>query len=380
MPRYRCFSADSHVVEPAHLYDGLVERFGDRAPHIAPDPRGKRGPYIVVGDKRMPIGRFGIAGHDANDPETDRVIARGYDGFRAGVMDPVERLNDQDLDGILGEVLYPTVGMLTGAVMDPTVALLLSQRYNDWLADYCSHAPERLIGIASVALRDVDDGVRELQRAARLGLRGVAIWCTAPEERPYSSLEYDRFWAAAADAHMPVTFHIFTGADGMRMRLPHDWDWVLHYALAHTASAVSLATVITSGVLERHPALSIISAEFDTGWLAHFIERLDFAVHRTVGHPAQALPLTPSEYFRRQCFATFEDDAIGVATRDWIGVDRLMWGNDYPHHDSLFPESQRVLARLMDGVPSDEQQRMLLENVCALYGISVPATPDSVAG
>lgn len=367
-----CISADSHIVEPAHIYDGLVARFGEQAPQILPDPAGKRGPYMVVGDKRMPIGRFGIAGHDANDPDTDKLISKGYGAFRAGVLDPAERLKDQDIDGVLAEVIYPSLCMLTGAAEDAALSLEIARRYNDWLAGYCSHAPQRLIGAASIPLRNVRDGVQELERAAQLGLRGAVIWCTAPGERPYSDPAYDPFWAAAAAAGMPVTFHIFTGADGMQMRLPADWDPVLHYALSHTAAEVTLATLLTSGVLERHPNLRVVAAEFDTGWVAHFLARLDFAVHRTVGHPAQKLPLTPAEYFRRQVYITFEDDEIGVQTRAFIGVERMMWGNDYPHHDSLWPESQPTLDRMFAGVSEADRRRMTLENVCALYGIPLP--------
>ncbi len=369
-----CISADSHIVEPAHIYDGLVAKYGEQAPQIVPDPQGKRGPYMVVGSKRMPIGRFGIAGHDANDPDTDKLIARGYGAFRPGVLDPAERLKDQAIDGVSAEVIYPSLCMLTGAAEDPALSLEVARRYNDWLAGYCGHAPDRLIGAASIPLRNVQDGVRELQRAAKLGLKGAVIWCTAPAERPYSDTAYDPFWAAAAEANMPVTFHIFTGADGMQMRLPADWDPVLHYALSHTAAEVTLATLLTSGVLERHPRLKIVAAEFDTGWAGHFLARLDFAVHRTVGHPAQKLPLTPSEYFRRQCYITFEDDAIGVQTREYIGVDRMMWGNDYPHHDSLWPESQAVLDRIFARVPVADRRRMTFDTVAALYGIKLPIT------
>lgn len=373
MPQQPCISSDSHIVEPAHIYDGLFERFGEEAPRILADPAGKRGPYMVVGEKRMPIGRFGIAGHDANDADTDALIAKGYGAFRPGVLDPAERLKDQDIDGVRAEVIYPSLGMLTGAARNPALSLLLAQRYNDWLAEYTGHAPDRLIGAASIPLRDVADGVRELERAAGLGLRGAVIWCTAPRDLPYSDPAYEPFWAAAADARMPVTFHIFTGADGMQMLLPTEWDAVAHYALAHTAAAVTLAQLTTGGVLERHPALRVVQAEFDAGWLAHFLNRLDFAVHRTVGHPAQKLPLTPSEYFRRQCYATFEDDAIAVQLREQIGVERLMWGNDYPHHDSLWPESQQVLDTLFDGVADADRRRMTYENVAELYGLAVPA-------
>jgi len=73
-----CISSDSHIVEPAHLYEGLVERFGEGAPRILPDPEGKRGPFMVVGSKRMPIGRFGSSDEGAS---TEAFLASDDPGF-----------------------------------------------------------------------------------------------------------------------------------------------------------------------------------------------------------------------------------------------------------------------------------------------------------
>ena len=87
--------------------------------------------------------------------------------------------------------------------------------------------------------------------------------------------------------------------------------------------------------------------------------------------------MSPSEYFRRQFYMTFEDDEIGLLTTDYIGVDNLMWGSDYPHHDSIWPHSQEVLDRIFEKIPEDRRedyrQRMTVENVSRLYQIGVPA-------
>ncbi len=92
----------------------------------------------------------------------------------------------------------------------PGIVAAVFERYNDWLWDYCSYAPDRLMGLALIPLHDVELGMKEFERAVKKGYRGVCIPCTAPEERPYSDPVYDRFWAAAQDLGMPLSLHIGT--------------------------------------------------------------------------------------------------------------------------------------------------------------------------
>ncbi|MEK7217267.1 MAG: amidohydrolase, partial [Chloroflexota bacterium] len=92
--------------------------------------------------------------------------------------------------------------------------------------------------------------------------------------------------------------------------------------------------------------------------------------------PAE-LDLKPSEYWRRQFYATYEDDRVGVISRDMIGVNTLMWGNDYPHHDSIWPNSQRVLDGIFEGVPESDRAAMTVGNVCDLYDLPVPVATAS---
>lgn len=366
------YSCDSHVVEPAVVFEGLEERFGERAPRIVKDPDGRKGTFLVLGRRSVAVARFGIAGHRLDDPETHRLIERGYEGMNRGVFDPEARMHDQEVDGIVGEVMYPSLNMLTFSHTDREVVQAIFQRHNDWIRDYCSYAPERLIGVACIPLPDVDEAIAELQRVAKMGIRGIAIPCAAPVDKPYSDPVYEPFWSAAEEAGLPITMHIFTGAT-WDMGLPAHWGPILSYALAQTAIEVTIGQVILGGVNERHPGLKFIAGEFETGWLGHYLQRLDHAAYRTPEAKSKDLQLEPSEYFRRNWYATFEDDLGGVLTRHQIGVDNLLWGNDYPHHDAIWPHSMAVLDRIFQGVPDDEKEKMTSGNVIKLYGIRLPA-------
>lgn len=365
------YSCDSHVVEPPEVYAGLEQRFGDRAPRVVTEFNGREGTFLLWPklNRPLPVGRFGIAGHRLDDPETQKRILRGWDGMNPGVRDPVARLREQDQDGVAGEVMFPSLNMFTFGVQDREVVHAVFRNHNDWIMNYCKDAEDRLIPLALIPLPDVDEAITELQRTAKLGVRGYAIPCTAPADRPYGDPSYEPFWAAAEEVGLPLAMHVFCGADGMGMSLPEHWNAVSSYALGHSAIAWTMETLITSGVAARYPGLTFICGEFETGWIAHWLTRLDHAVYRVRQTVSKDMELEASEYWHRQFLATFEDDPIGVQTRDIIGVDNLIWGNDYPHHDSIWPRSMEVLDQIMEGVPDDEREKMVWTNVQRLYSI-----------
>ncbi len=374
------YSCDSHVVEPAEVFEGLEGRFGTRAPQVLTNDGGDKA-AVLLGGVRVPVGRFGIAGHRLDDPATHALIARGYPGMNPGVDDPVERLKDQVRDGIVGEVMYPSINMFTFSLPDREVVHAVFRRHNDWVRDYCSESPERLIGVACLPLPDVDEAVSELERVADMGVRGVAIPCAAPPDRPYDHADYEPFWDAAEDAGLPITMHIFTGTS-WDMGLPAHWGApgtsITGYALAFSSLAATFVQLICGGVAARHPGLRFVGAEFETGWVGHFLQRLDHATYRARREASPDLTMEPSEYFHRQFFVTFEDDELGLRHRDVIGVGNMLWGNDYPHHDAIWPNSMAVFDRIFAGVPDDEVRRLTFDNVVELYGIRLP--DDVLAG
>ena len=375
----RYYSCDSHVVEPPEVFSGLEQRFGDRAPRIVDGHDGKPGEYVLLpGSPPIPVGRLGIAGNRLDDPATQERIGRGYAGLNPGVLDPHARLDEQLVDGIVGEVMYPSINLFTFAIPERDIAAAVFERHNDWVIDYCATAPERLVGIGCLGLPDVDVALAELERAANKGVRGFAIPAHLPPDRSYRHPDLDPFWAAAEDLGVPLTMHVFTGAtwDG---GLPAHWGlpaWSIKgYTLLHTAAANTAIDLICGGVVERFPGLRFVLSEFETGWVAHFLQRLDHATYRTPSEAVDYLTMKPSEYFRRNFSVTFEDDEAGIRTRDLIGIDCMLWGNDYPHHDSIWPNSQRILADLFADVPDDEVEKMVWSNTLDLYNIDEASLP-----
>ena len=263
-----------------------------------------------------------------NDPESD-------DPTGTGTPISTTATNLFDLRSVIA-LLFGVYGLTT-----PEIVAATFRNYNDWLANYCSQAPDRLFPIAAIPLHDVDAGVEELERAVKMGHRGAAIPCVPPEGKPYSSREYDRFWAAAEELQVPLNMHVFTTAQ-RNHGLP-DWGKIMNYALAHTGMAAVIGDIICGVVCARFPGLRFVPTEWENGWISHFLKRLDWALLREPDSADPDVTEAPSEYFHRHFVMTFEDDRHGIMTREDIGVKNLMWGSDYPHHDSIFPDRKSVV-------------------------------------
>ncbi len=369
-----CISADSHVVEPAEFFEPLVKQFGDEAPHIVTaDPA--RGPQLYLGNGKLGIGLSGflMANVDFTTPEARDLLRKGYDLARPGCYDVAERIKDQELDGIDAEVLYPSVLFNVYQVENLDIVKTAFKMYNDWLADYCSGAPDRLFPLACVQLYDLDEAIAEMARAKQLGHVGVCIPATAPPDRPYSDRWYDKFWAAAEEMQMSLAMHIFTGATanhGLPFRAGGG-------RLSFAGVMFTIDALIWSAGFERFPNLKFGVTEFETGWVAIMLKRMDWNWVRGGGAKVHGLPLKPSDYWKRNFYVTFEDDPLGIRTRDFIGTNTILWGNDYPHGDSVFPNSQQVLSTVLKDCTRQEIYEMTVKNVVELYDL--PFKPEGPA-
>ena len=363
-----CISADSHVVESAEFFKPLVEMFGDRSPRVVTlDPA--LGPRLDIGNGTFTISvsEFLQQNIDFKSSQGQESLRLGYDLARPGCYDTSERLKDQDFDGIDAEVIYPSLLFGVYQIDDLDIVKATFGLYNDWVGNYCKEQPNRLFALGGVQLFDLDEAIKEMERCKNMGHVGVCIPATAPPDRLYSDPWYDKFWAAAQEMKMSLNMHIFTGATpnhGLPPAMKSSG-----YALASCGVMFTCADIIQSGVCERFPDIKFVVTEFETGWIANMLKRLDWGFVRGGGAKTQSIPMKPSEYWRRNFRATFEDDDLGIMTREYIGTNTLMWGNDYPHGDSIFPHSQRVLTDLLADCTPDERYEMTVKNVVELYDL-----------
>ena len=352
-------SSDSHVFEPPDLWQTRIDQaFRDRAPRIE---RIDGGDYIVVEADQIlsGIGLISNAGARFEAPETISAQGRFEDVLRGG-YDPEQHLKDMALDGVAGEVLYPSQGLFYFKVADPLLMSAIFRAYNDWLAEFCRTDPARLKGIAMINLDDVQDGLRELERAARLGLSGAMITEYPSEDRRYDGSEYEPFWAAAAALDLPLSLHTATRRQGkIRGAGPGTLRDASSRATKAFYPALSLCDMIFSGVFERHPRLTLAIVEFELAWAPHLLSTMDYTYRERHGEAIYRFKnrRLPSDFFRRNVVLSFQEDAIGIRLRDVIGVDNMMWGSDYPHSESTFPQSRQILAEILAGVPDDEQAK-----------------------
>ena len=377
MSEYALFDADSHVSEPLNLWrERLPAKYRDKAPRMLKEHEGKPGAWWLIEEGREPHNV--ILGFGANKTlEELQQFLKGfsYAGAHHGGWDPAQRLKDMDQDGVTGDVLYTTLGFRMFWIRDAGFQRACFQVYNDWLAEFCSYSPKRLKGLGLISLYDPKQGAEDLEDCAKKGLAGGLIWASPPDELPFYSKVYDSFWTAAQELRMPLSLHEFAGFERIYWESTAEKRTVANAVASHEVET-TFATFILSGILERFPRLKIISAELNCGWLAYFLHRMDRAFDsrgvRLQGSPFPTkLAMKPSEYFRRQLYATFIDDPYGLAHRDEIGVDNLLWSSDFPHSATFWPHSREKIAEDFQGIGAEDKRKILSENVAKLYGFEV---------
>jgi len=363
----RIISADSHVLEPHDLWTTRLAGtpFAERAPKMVADGEGGH-LFAVDGLAPFPIGLAGAAGKPSSELN---VLGNKAEELRPGGWDADARLEDMDADGIAAEVLYPSVGMTLAQSKDIDYQLACIRAYNDWLVELCEGGKGRLAGLAMIPTVDVDAAVSEVERAHDAGLRGAMVPGRPPEGH-YAEARFDPLWAAFADRGMPVSFHILTGGMGGDPTLG---SGIILMGLMMPVHQIqqTLLLLIFGGVFDRFPSLKVVSAEHDAGWVAHFAYRMDQMSERHVnwlGHGRVNLR-PPSEYLRENCWYTFQKDPVAVETRARVGLGQLMWASDYPHSDSTWPHSRKVIERDFEGVAESDVAAIVHDNAAALYGI-----------
>jgi predicted TIM-barrel fold metal-dependent hydrolase len=314
-------------------------------------------------------------------------------GKKTKNWDSAERLSDLQNDGVVGEVIFPnTVPPFykNAFHVSPPVrpeeyarALAGTRAHNRWLADFCREAPARRAGIGLIHLNDVDDAIADVEWIAANGLRGgVLLPLPSPAEHwlnPLNHPDYDRLWAAIQDSGLVMNQHSGQGSPPYAEAQGSTALWALEMSFYVQRGFTNL---IMGGVFERFPKLRYILTESGCAWAPALMRQMDMMFHMwkagAIGEidatKDAALKEPPSFYAKRNCWygASFPGPRE-IEGRHQVGLDKILWGNDYPHYEGCYPYSRENMRLAFADVPEAEVRMMLGENAAKLYGFDLDA-------
>ncbi|WP_216892618.1 amidohydrolase family protein [Nocardia alni] len=366
---HEILSVDDHLIEHPRVWqDRLPQKYREVGPRIIED-ENKHHVWRYEGRNFPQIGLNAVAGKDPRDFGTEPVR---YEDMIPGCYDPAARVKDMDLDGVKAAMCYPSFPGFAGRVFmqadDRELAELCVQAWNDFHIDeWCGAAPDRFIPMVMAPFWDIRASVKEIERVAGKGARGL----TFPENPvplglpSFHTRHWDDLFSALEDADMPLCLHF--GSSSLAPGFAQDAPFAVEISLFATNLMWTTSDLLFSGVLQRHPKLKIVLAEGGIGWIPYITERCDYTWERHRWYMDIDKETRPSELFRKHFYGCFIDDEHGVKNRHEIGIDRITFEVDYPHSDSNWPNTRRRAAQVLADVPDDEVEQMLSGNVRTLF-------------
>lgn len=362
-------SVDDHAVEPRDMFERHVPaRFKDKAPRNI--RLGTRDRWVFEDSFVPMIGMNAVAGRPRHEYGME---AGSFDEMREAAWNVHKRVEDMDVNGVLGSLCFPSLPGFAGhsflKYKDREAGLAVVRAYNDWhFEDWCSPYPDRFIPLAVVPLWDGQLAAEEMKRMAKRGVHALTFpdnptaWGLPSIHSP----EWDALWKVCADYDVMICCHIGSGGGA-----PHASDdtpieaWIISMPISIANSA---ADWIHSDVWRKHPNLKMTLSEGGIGWIPYFMERADITHdrHRDWSH-CDLQGKLPSELFREHIVTCFIDENYGIRNIDAIGEDMICWECDYPHADTTWPEAPEFLWRSLTGVSDSIIDKVTHQNAMRLY-------------
>lgn len=368
-------SADGHVQEPSDLWaTRMDESLRDRLPGVIMDGKGNK---FQKTEGFRPLRLHNIK-FEAED------LLRNQSG-----KTPEDRIRDLATDGVDAEILFPNKGLTIWATPDAEFSLAMCRAYNEWAWETFSDFNDILAPMACVAPASIEGTIKEIERCAKLGFKGVSFPCKpvwgAPDHTQlnYNLPEFDDLWACVQAVDLPITFHVSTGRDPRTSR--GNGGAIINYAVHSLAPTMEpIANLCASGVLDKFPNIIFGSVEAGIGWVAWALGAMDEAYKKHHMFVRPKLSRLPSEFFQTNGFATFQEDKAGLGTAREHGLtDNFLWANDFPHHEGTWPHSAAAIERTMGNLDDSERARILGLNAARIFKLPVPKRyleqPDAAA-
>lgn len=348
-------SADSHILELDDWADRMPPQFRDRAPRAWVDDTGLTH-YMYDNAEVL----------DFFDP----CVQTG----RAGIHDVEARIADMDAEGIAKDVLFPqwSFAILAGVraathadvvAHDPAYAMAYIRAYNAYVAEVCATHPDRLYGLGILNFWDADAAADNVAEIAALGLKGL-IMPTSPPGVAYNDPTMDPLWSAIEESGLPLSFHV-----GERFDLSGPGVLGTGLMLNFHPYRRLWSLLTFSGVFERHPALEVVFTEGQLHWVPGALQDAD-QFHSSFGSLLKPrLAHAPSHYWHQNCYATFQQDPVGLGMLPMIGADRVLWSTDYPHTESVVGRCQEAAGAVARATSADEARAILGGTAIALWDL-----------
>jgi predicted TIM-barrel fold metal-dependent hydrolase len=362
-------SVDDHVVEPPTMFDQHISaQYKAIKPRVEKDAAGADF-WLFEGRRAGNIGLNAVVGRMREEYGCEPI---SFDQMRKGAWDLDARIEDMNANGILASLNFPSVVSFDGALFHKFAnkhnALILLRAYNDWHIDeWCGRYPGRNIPNALVPYWDIDATVKELARIAKKGCHAISF-SDNPALRDQPSIHDEHwtpFWEACVDNDIVINIHIGSGAAAPHASMASPIDaWITTMPISIVNSA---ADWLWLKALQKYP-LKIALSEGGIGWIPYFLERADFTYeHHHAWTHSDFGGKKPSDVFREHFMTCFIDDAFGLKNIDAIGEDNVSYECDYPHSDSVWPDSADYLLKTVSGLTDQQIDKVTHLNALNLY-------------
>jgi predicted TIM-barrel fold metal-dependent hydrolase len=357
-------------VEPPHLFEGRVpRRYRDAAPKLVHKDNGTD-VWQYEGAEIPNIGLNAVAGRP---PEEYGIEPTSLEELRWGCYDIDARVQDMNANGVLGSMCFPSFPQFCGQLFmrsnDMDAAAAMVRAYNDWHIDeWAGTHPGRFIPLSLPMIWDPELMAAEVRRVSAKGCHAVSF-SENPAKLGLSSLHsdhWDPFWAACSDEGTVVCMHI--GSSSQLVITADDAPIDVLISLQPINIVQAAADLIWSPVFRKFPQLDVALSEGGIGWIPYLLERIDYVYQHHKAWTGQDFgDKLPSQVFSERVITCFIDDAFGVASREFLNLDRVCWECDYPHSDSTWPNSPELAMKYLAPLADDEINRITHENAMRLF-------------
>jgi uncharacterized protein len=356
----RVIDIDGHVREADDLWERYLEPpFRARAPKIERVANGQL-LFVLEGNRH----------HRRPDESPFRIKPDGaaVNENRHLATEPKQRLKDMDNDGIERGMLFPSAGLYLPSVEEEAYAVALCRAYNNWLYDYCGADRKRLMGVGVIPVQNIPAAVEETRRVIlELKFKGIFVRPNPVKGRTLDDSYYDPLYKALQELGAPLMVHEGSGAylpTAGADRFPGQWFFT--HTVSHPfEQMLASLSLICKGTLERHPDLQVVFLESGAGWLPYWVWRMD-EHYEILPFQVPWLKMKPSEYFRRQCYVSFEPDETRLdEVIEAIGAERVVFASDYPHWDAKLSGAPREIIERPD-LSSETKKKIMGENAARL--------------